>query len=94
MICVELFFLSPHHSCQENILVKCPFLYNLMETQLVIKGLVANMYLKKRKQIYSLSLLWALLYKKVVQEKEVVEHENQCDAHTSLSSNKIKREKY
>ena len=65
-----------------------------METQLVIKGLVANMYLKKRKQIYSLSLLWALLYKKVVQEKEVVEHENQCDAHTSLSSNKIKREKY
>ena len=41
-----------------------------METQLVIEGLIANACLKKRKQIYFLSLLQALLCKKVVQEKE------------------------
>jgi len=46
------------------------FLCNSSKTQLVIESFVENVYLKKIKLIYSPSLLWALPYKMVVQEKE------------------------
>ena len=58
------------YNSQENILVKCLSLCDLIEIQLIIEGLVVNVCLKKRKQIYFLSFLQALPCKMVVQEKE------------------------
>ena len=66
----EVSYLLSHHSCQKYFLLEYLSLCWLKMTQLANRRFVENVYLKKKKRIYSQSLLWILLYKIVVQEKK------------------------